>query len=538
MNPNPSSAAKFLEYGYLICAALFVLLLAYHHVQLINYPLPLSYTEAAIPTVTDYIAKGHNPFGLEAQPERTSVYPVFYNILAAPLTTVFDNTLVMHRAFGGLFLLGCCAFVFRVTKKVSGSTSESLMATALVYAGLLFHSTPVASPNGIGLFLFLATIYIPFLDNFSRRSLLVALIFGVLAFHTKQYFVASLGYVALYLLLAESKSRGIIFGILASVLFVASLALILPGSPYYLDSLIFSVGEASKLVSSYKYVWVQLKEYSTALAPVVLIATLSFAHWVVRLFQSSNGDSNGGKPAMHWGVNVTPIAAPLMRTRPSYILMCLMCSMAIFVFVIGKNPGNHVTYLLQIVSPFLITLVFVHLAQAGRMRWVYRLLILFACYNSYALLSHDHSVKQEQNWNKIRKELASAQSVYSTSMFLDEIMRNGGEIYNNGHTTYFSVAQNKPAFLKRSKTSEGVEALWRNHVERIHLGISQQKFDLVVLDTWTRLPNTPSGSDPMVDGMALLKKHYTKRQGLAVRLADRPGGGDFTVHIWEPRRKP
>ena len=78
---------------YLVCVTSFVIGIAYNHINLISHPFPLDYNEEFHLVITSTIAQGENPFSLQSQPSKMSVYPVLYNILVAPLSLVFGNTI-------------------------------------------------------------------------------------------------------------------------------------------------------------------------------------------------------------------------------------------------------------------------------------------------------------------------------------------------------------------------------------------------------------------------------------------------------------
>ena len=235
----PNRLGRVINILYMICVISFVVAIAHNHVKLISNEFPLDYNEPGMLVTTSTIAHGDNPFSLENQPSRISLYPVLYNILVAPLSRVFGNTLELHRIVAGLFIMACCALCFYLCRREAGARTESFIAAALFYAALLFYSTPVAGPNSLGLFLFLSAITVPWVHGFSTRSLSVTILLGVLAFYTKQYFVACLGYVALYLFLAESKKRAVYFSLAAFTTFIAVLALVCYTSPYYLEDTFF-----------------------------------------------------------------------------------------------------------------------------------------------------------------------------------------------------------------------------------------------------------------------------------------------------------
>jgi hypothetical protein len=74
---------------YLLCGIFLLAALFYNHFQLVRFEIPLDYNEAMVPTVTATIVNGDSPFSLESQPARTSLYPVLFNLVVAPLTLIF-----------------------------------------------------------------------------------------------------------------------------------------------------------------------------------------------------------------------------------------------------------------------------------------------------------------------------------------------------------------------------------------------------------------------------------------------------------------
>lgn len=508
--------------------------MAFHHLQLINYALPLSYVEPAILTVTDYIASGNNPYALEAQPARISVYPVLYNIIALPLVEILGNTLPVHRAISAAFLVLCCTLFYVVTYRSSRSHADTLATTALLYCGFMVYSTPVASPNGVGLFLFLGALYVPILDKFSTRSLVISLLMGVLAFHAKQYFVASLGFLALYLFLAKSIKHGICFGVIAALLFATTLGAILQSSPYYLDSLVFAVSGASDLASDNKYMWQQWREYLPVAWPVLLIVAVGAINFAVARRGESRVKPHVKDKANTPLVNYARWNAPLFAKTANASWVFLACSVFIFVFSIGRNPGNHLTYLFQIVSPFLLALSAVAIAKASWQKWPLRLLLLCAFSTHYNLLSHDFSVKNLNNWNTVKASLANADSAYATPIVLEQFVQQRMEIHNNGHTPYFQAAKNKPERFKRDDKMTNVAVLWDSWVKGVHQDVANRRFDVIVIDTWTDIPDLKVEGGPTLVGNTLLKKHYRLEEALPITLANRPGGGNFGIQIWKP----
>jgi hypothetical protein len=538
---------------YFLASIVFFLALVHNHYQIITYPIPLDANEAVMPTVTATIAAGENPNSFESQPARFSVYPVLYNIIVAPFSSVFGNTLQLHRAIAGIFILASCLLLFLVAYRSGGSAVNSFAAATLVYAGLLFYSTPIASVNSTGLFLFLTSIIIPWLYGFSNRSLVAALIFGVLSFYGKQYFIACLGYIALYLFIAISKKTAIIFGICSLLLFLASLALVNLASPYFIDDTIFAVKVSTAWIASNQTMEKQLLDFGKIYLPILAILAVQVMRKVYANEPTQELDQKIGSDtgALKF-VNLTDLDAPLFSREPDYIWFCFACSLSIIVFGLGKNPGNYLTYLFQLISPFFLVGCFVGISRTSNFKWLYQILAILAFYNSYAMLSHDFSV-DEKNWHKLSQRISKAKNIYGSPIVLMEILANGGQIYQNGQTVYFPFAKDKPAFFEKPNPDESVDAIWGKYVNLINTKVENQEFDLIVLDAWTHLPipiadlySTMNDKNPVetlimnqiVNDTARLKDRYRLSEVINISLANRPGGGKYAMNVWEPIRKP
>src|SRR5699024_1295386 len=164
--------------------------------------------------------------------------PPLYNLLMAPLVLAFGNTFLIHRIVAGLFIGLACWLCYYAARKKSVPKLYAVTMVVLLYAAWLFYATPVSSPNSLGLSLFLASLIVPWVRNFSWPSLVWSLVLGLLAFYSKQYFAVGMAYIALYVFLFESKLRGVQYGILFVGAIIASLILITLVCPYFIDDTI------------------------------------------------------------------------------------------------------------------------------------------------------------------------------------------------------------------------------------------------------------------------------------------------------------
>ncbi len=514
---------------YQVCAIGFLALLAYHHALLVSHELPLDYNEGGMLVITGTISDGGNPFAIESQPARTSVYPVLYNLLVAPATIVFGNNLPLHRTIAALFIVASCVICFLLCRNRLVSRIDSAVAASLFYAALLYYSTPIASPNGLGLFLFLSAIAIPYLCGFSKRTLAATIGCGVLAYFTKQYFLASLGYVAVYVFLAVSKKHAILFSLSALGILFVSLLLVGYTSPYFLDNTFFSLRSSARVFADYSHVFSQFTAYIGIYYPLFAILLIA---GVSQLRVNKRIEGTGHDSWSDWcRFNFSAINKPFLTIKPDYMLVCMMCSIVIIGFSLGANPGNHLTYLLQLITPFLLVCAFGVFLEVPRWRQVFQILLILMMYNSYAMLDTDLSVNGK-NWKKIRRYIAAADDIYASTLVLPEIVRKSGPIYADGHTRYFPAGAIKPAFFVKTEPLETVPALWERHVRLIEKKILNQEYDLILMDHWMQMPKSIIGSD--ADPGTALQTHYRKIEEVGLPLAGRPGGGNYRINVYKP----
>jgi len=519
---------------YLAVGMIFFVLLLYNHFQLITASVPLDYYESSMPAITSVIAQGQNPYTLESVPSNTDVYPPLYNIIVAPITLIFGNTLQVHRLVAGIFIIASCLVCFFVTLKSSRSPLHSMAAAVILYAALLYYSTPVASPNSTGMFFFMLSIVVPWIYRFSDKSLAMALIFGLLAFYSKQYFVVGLLFLCLYLFIAISIKRALVYGLFVGFGAVTSLAIVYVSSPYYLDNTIFSIRDLVDQVLSYEVMFKQLdffcRTYSSFL--VLLLLTGGYAFW--KNYRATPGRKTVSR---RFAINLKALDEPLISKKPDYFWFCFMCASVVIILILGRNPGNYMTYLFQLMSPFLLIAGFTFIEKSGCHSILLYPFIFYCFFQTYTILPRDFSINptHKANWDRLVALMNDHDHIYTSPVLLMPVVEGRKKIYANGHTRYFNWSRNKPDFFQKVVEEERVSSIWKKHVLGIYELIEAQKFDLIVLDRSTRIPNSSEDMKNAKQGMRLLQKFYKRRKILPVSLVDRPGGGKVVIQIWQPK---
>ena len=516
---------------YLLALLAFAFLLLRQHWTILTMPIPLDLYEGTMPLVTGIIAEGHNPYTLPFQPHATDVYPPLYNILVAPLTGMFPNNLILHRAVSAALILATC-FLFGIIPWLQGQDRLHAMAAAVAtYAGLVFYSTPVASTNALGTLLFALSVCVPWLLRFSALSLCATVVLGVLAFYAKQYFILGVAIVCLYLFFRVSVFRALALGAGFATALLASLVIVDRSSPYFLDITFFSSTIAISALSTWNMVPLQLRTFAEINAGYLLI-TVILLGW--RLKHRKGATS--AVSMRNWLPRLPLRASEPASVQPTdYFWFALMTALLLVMPTIGRNPGNYMTYVFQLISPFLLVGTFSALGKLPRTALWPLPLILFSLYKAWAFLPRDFSYDPSQ-WQRMESIVGEAHEVLASQMLLMMLLEDGKTIHQDGHTFYFPLAAGKPAWFKGRAGKPDVEEVWSDYIAGLYRRIGDRDFDLIIISPWEmrgifgRHP-PPSGES---DGPSYLKRHYYLAETITLSMTDRQGGGSWDLQVWRP----
>ncbi len=164
-----------------------------------------------------------NSWKLENNPIYLNVYGFVYNLVLLPFAWLLGNKVWIYRLGSFLAIIGQMVLIARVLRKFGIRWMLTAASLEFLWLGQIYYTTPLARPDALGQFLFLAAILIPWQQNFSKKSLILSAACGWLGFFTKPYFILGSGLVAAYLFLFVSKKKGLLYslGLGASLLVAA-----------------------------------------------------------------------------------------------------------------------------------------------------------------------------------------------------------------------------------------------------------------------------------------------------------------------------
>lgn len=488
-----------------------------------------------MPLITGIIAEGFNPYTREFQPHAADVYPPLYNIMVAPLTHLFGNTFLLHRSVSAVFIVIACGLVSLVTHKTTRNWQFSLATFALMYAALLFYGTPVASTNAPGVAIFVAGVIVPWYFKFNRNSLVFAVVCGVLALYTKQYFIVGMAILCLYLFLYHSMSRALILGAIYATCLLSTLTAVHYTSPYYLDNTLFTPSAAMAGLQTVDILFIQLRTYLLTYSGLLVVMLIAAFTWVY-----SAGLSKAFRVlACRFQFAKAGLQGPVFNSQVDFFWFGLFWSSMAIVVTLGQNPGNYMTYLFQLMSPFLLIVAFKTIADMPKKLKFISPVILLSLYQAYAILPKDFSTDLSK-WSEMEELIAEKDEILATQMLVMTLLQQNKRVNQDGHTFYFPLAAGKPEIFVKAHPEDTVEAIWSDYIATMYQKIEKREYDLVLASSWEMRGffdrNPPPNSD--LNGRKFLARHYKNARTIPLSMTDRYGGGTYNIQVWQPRKKP
>jgi hypothetical protein len=219
-------------------------------------PYQIEFREGASQVMTSFLLKWENPFTFENQPLGINNYGLGYNLAVLPFAALLGNTLRVHRLVTFIFILLSSLTGAFTIYKIRRNISLALACGAFIMIGLMGRAGIGAFPSAMGTLLFLLAVLIPFLRSFDNTGLALSILFSLVAFYTKAYFVLAFGIVASYLFLFISKKKGTAYILSFLGLFAVSFAAVRFNFPLYFINTV--IGNVSNTFNTAEHLIAQL----------------------------------------------------------------------------------------------------------------------------------------------------------------------------------------------------------------------------------------------------------------------------------------
>lgn len=494
--PTPAKKLTFVVFSLMLLY--FAIQLIRYHYLLVTFHYPLESFEGAMLLTTKLLLNGENPFALDKMPAAMNVYGINYHLIVYPFAKIWGSTFLVHRAVSAFFLLTSCILFFVVIRRHGINLIYSISAVLLLYASLLYRYTPLAKPDSVGFFLFLLSVFIVYLMQYSTLSLIISAILGVAAFYTKPYFVLSVPYIALYLFLFVSKKRAILYGIVAFLLFLGT-AYFVNGifETYFLNTLFNHVNVATNDVP---HLQMQLEFFLIFYSGIFLILLASLLLFVFDKFPDApwrNLKFETVRDEVTKRINVFHFDKPLIAIDFPLTLFCLMLSSLLFYFKLGRHHGNIMTYAYHLVTPFFLIYVFrmidspLKKPDLVKRRENYGYVLLMPCvllslyllYTSASYLKDSPEWLASEEWHQIEQITQSHQNVMNSPIIVYLLVEQNKPVYDTGQTEFFQESHYPFGWLDAVfPSNDEISARWDEYAASIQNSVLKKEFDAIILE--------------------------------------------------------
>lgn len=436
----------------------FIYLLFFHYL-IISYPYPIEERDSIQIVTTNLVLSGINPYSYGAQPMGTNTYGILPSILTLPLARIWGLSLFTHKLVVGIFILASI-FVFAlilIHKKVKPGIAISLIT--IFYASLLFAPIPYTRSDSIGLFFFLLGLYIAYVNDFSRKSLVLSYIIGILGVLTKTYYLLLYIFILAYLYLFRSFRKGLEQTIIVIVLIAGVFIIVNKIFPVYWTNTYFSALNSI----AYTSWW-----FRKILSLFFLVYAGVFVSLLIGFIKHKKES----------------------REKPDFFNFCIIASSFVFIFKLGGNAGAGYSYYFELISPFLLPYVGELLNQASTKRRI--ICHVLISMNILALIYFFHMPFNKNDysaeWENARKLIASHANILAPYALTTLILKENKTLYDSGNTEFFKYGWERKGFykyfLKQDLLSKQINEDYQSKIDEM---VANQKFDLII--TYSPLTN-------------------------------------------------
>ncbi len=497
----------------LLGAFISILYSIYFARSIITTPYEIGLREGAPQVLTGLLLSGKNPYVFENNPLAYNTYGILHNFVMLPFAFAFGNTLHIHRWVSFIFILLSTALGFGLILQRRGSIALAGIGAAFFMVGFIGLGGIGSGPTTLGTFLFLCTLYIPYLRSFDNKSLIISAFLALLALHTKAYNILSWGIALSYIFLFVSKKKGLLYFLYFLVFFLITFPIFRLFFPLYLVN-VFG-GNISNTFRSFEHLMTQLMWLTIYFSPILLLTI--FAFW----------KSLSKFPSQFIGtkLNIAALDQPLLGVSFDYFLYAPIVSMAAFILILGSHVGNYLSYTYEmVVSTFLIW--FFTNYDTKKQFSVLTSILITANLFVWQYVTLNPKMLEIQNsfaWEKLYKSIDPSQKILNSPVFTSRAVELGIPVIDSGRTIYFYTM--KP-FPKNSLIGPSYEEYLRvgeDYSQTINTAIANKEYDLIYIT---------KEMDVFYD-LNLVRENYEMTDQFIIYMD--ATNQKWVIQLWEPR---
>ncbi len=461
----------------------------YWHHKLISYPYQQEYREGGALIATELYLNHQNPFSIEQQPHNTYTYGFLYPLAVTPFARLYGNTLLVHRSFIYFFIAATCLLLLYVLICMKVNFFFAFAASVILHQSLINAiNTSIARPEGLGIFLYTLAIIITWRLNYSRISLGMSIILGLLGYFTKAYYIFVIPVIALYLFFFISKRKSVIYILVSAVSFVLLNALVSAIYPVYNNNTIFSQANISNYLFS--HMKNQLIEYTGVYIFLLMIAFSSCIILFIKFIHN------------HWSETIAEVITKIrsrirvnsvykiLKNQPFislnknfdlFFLFVFVSVVILFLVKLGGHTGNfNAAYLYHLASFFLIAITFqvLNLTSSNIFKSIAALLLILTMNLEFDAVKNDFK-ESISCFKQVEEVIKKSKNTLNSPESVSIMIQENKPVYNSGLTEFFAHGVSK--FSLFTGSSKGVSEQAQKFRKEVNEKISGKEFDLIML---------------------------------------------------------
>lgn len=476
---------RIVQIIFVIFLIFFAVRILRYHWGLVTFPYANTLREGAMMTSTDALVKGLNPFDMSLQPWIMNQYGIVYPLLVWPWAKLFGTTILVHRIVSAFFVLASCFLLSLVLKRMTIPVLLSFWAVLMFYASLMYPvtSTSTIDPGATGLFFFLLTIFIPWFFEYSYPSLILSVLFGIIALYTKLYFFLGVFMLLPFLFIFVSKIKGVFYGLSLLAILTISIIVVNQILPAYFDNCFFSSINMGPSWSSMERLHEQIVMYSDLHQWIFILMGLYILGYAVLFIRKNSwGIIKSGAKNVFLSFRLNRFKEPLIKLRFPLFLFTAFCSSFVLYFSLGRHGGAMLWYFFQLLSPFLlIGAVWLFSRNAYWPILCIPLLVL----TLYKMTSEEDPKWFSKNltgWPEVSMLVSQHQNILNSSLIAPLLIEQHKRVYDDGQAEYFVPGGERNDWMKGLfKEDDRVfmqQFLFFNDLRSM---VENKQFDLIIL---------------------------------------------------------
>ena len=480
---------------------------------IITTPYEIGLREGAPQVLTGLLLSGKNPYVFDNNPLAYNTYGILHNFVMVPFAYVFGNTLHVHRWVSFIFILLSTTVGFWVIFQRRQSISLASIGAAFFMIGFIGLGGIGSSPTTLGTFLFLCTLYIPYLRSYDNKSLIASAFFALLALHTKAYNVLAWGIVVSYIFLFVSKKKALQYVLYFSGFFLGTFPILRIFFPLYLVN-VFG-GNISNTFRTLEHLLTQLMWLTIYFSPILVLTLLAF--W------ESLRKSRYFFSAIRF--NLTAWDTPLLNIDWDYFLYAPLVAITAFILVLGSHVGNYLSYTYEmVVSTFLIWF-FTNYDNKKPLSVLTSLVIILnlLAWQFVTLNPNMLEIKDSFAWEKLYKTIKPTKNILNSPVFTSRAMELGITPVDSGRTIYFYTMKPYPENLLFGPPYEDYLRIGEEYAQRVNETIKNKEYDLIYI----------TKEMEVFYDLDLVKENYEMTDQLILYMS--ATNQKWVVQIWEPK---